>query len=139
MTSARPTIILDCDPGHDDAVAIVLAAHLCDVLGITTVAGNAPLERTTYNARVMRHLLNRDTEVHSGADAPLGVPAAAPGYVHGESDQTASAPLTDPVHPGEVLATIYHGFGIDPETIVFNHLNQPRELVKAEAVTSLYG
>jgi hypothetical protein len=60
------------------------------------------------------------------------------GYVHGESDQTASAPLTDPVHPGEVLATIYHGFGIDPETIVYNHLNQPRELVKAQAVTKLF-
>jgi len=60
------------------------------------------------------------------------------GYVHGESDQTASAPLTDPVHPGEVLASIYHGFGIDPETIVYNHLNQPRELVKAQAVTKLF-
>ena len=60
------------------------------------------------------------------------------GYVHGKSDQTASAPLEDPVHPGELLATIYHGFGIDPETIVYNHLNQPRELVKAQAVTGLF-
>ena len=42
------------------------------------------------------------------------------------------------MHPGELLATIYHAFGIDPETIVFNHLNQPRELVKAQAVTSLF-
>ena len=57
------------------------------------------------------------------------------GYVHGKSDQTASAPLEDPVHPGELLASIYHAFGIAPETIVYNHLNQPRELVKAEAVT----
>ena len=38
----------------------------------------------------------------------------------------------------ELLATIYHGFGIDPETIVYNHLNQPRELVKAQAVTELF-
>jgi hypothetical protein len=60
------------------------------------------------------------------------------GYVHGQSDQTASAPLRDPVHPAELLATIYHGFGIDPATIVYNHLNQPRELVKAEAVTKLF-
>ena len=44
-----------------------------------------------------------------------------------------------PVHPGELLATIYHAFGIDPATIVYNHLNQPRELVKAEAVTRLFG
>ena len=60
------------------------------------------------------------------------------GYVHGESDQTASAPLKDPVHPGELLATIYHSFGIDPLSIVYNHLNQPRELVKAEAVSKLF-
>jgi hypothetical protein len=60
------------------------------------------------------------------------------GYVHGKSDKTASAPLEDPVHPGELLATIYHAFGIDPETIVYNHLNQPRELVKAKAVGKLF-
>jgi len=60
------------------------------------------------------------------------------GYIHGKSDKTASAPLEDPVHPGELLATIYHSFGIDPESIVYNHLNQPRELVKAQAVTSLF-
>ena len=60
------------------------------------------------------------------------------GYVHGKSDKTASSPLEDPVHPTELLASIYHAFGIDPETIVFNHLNQPRELVKAKAVTKLF-
>jgi hypothetical protein len=59
------------------------------------------------------------------------------GYVHGKSDKTASAPLENPVHPAELLATIYHSFGIAPETIVYNHLNQPRELVKAEALTQL--
>ncbi|UUO06729.1 DUF1501 domain-containing protein [Blastopirellula sp. J2-11] len=61
------------------------------------------------------------------------------GSVYGESDQTASSPLSDPVHPTELLATIYHAMGIDPATIVYNHLNQPRELVKAEAVTGLFG
>lgn len=60
------------------------------------------------------------------------------GYVHGKSDKTGSAPLDSPVHPGELLATIYHTFGIDPATIVYNHLNQPRELVKAETVTRLF-
>ena len=60
------------------------------------------------------------------------------GYVHGKSDKTASSPVDDAVHPGELLATIYHAFGIDPETIVYNHLNQPRELVKAQAVTKLF-
>jgi uncharacterized protein (DUF1501 family) len=60
------------------------------------------------------------------------------GYVHGQSDATGSAPLKDPVHPGELLATIYHSFGISPSTIVYNHLNQPRELVKADIVGPLF-
>jgi Protein of unknown function (DUF1501) len=60
------------------------------------------------------------------------------GVVYGKSDKTASAPVENPVHPGALLATIYHAFGIDPATIVYNHLNQPRELVKAEAVTDLF-
>lgn len=60
------------------------------------------------------------------------------GYVHGRSDATGSAPLEDAVHPSQLLASIYHSFGIDPETMVLNHLNQPRELVKAKAVTSFF-
>ena len=61
------------------------------------------------------------------------------GYVHGKSDKTASAPLEFPVHPTELLATIYHSVGIKPDTIVYNHLNQPRELVKGEPVTAILG
>ena len=60
------------------------------------------------------------------------------GYVHGKSDKTGSAPVEDPVHPTEILATIYHSMGIDPTTLVYNHLNQPRELVKAERVDQLF-
>src|SRR3954447_25067251 len=61
------------------------------------------------------------------------------GHVHGESDRTASSPRKDPVHPGELLATIYHAFGIDPHTLVNNHLNQPRELVQSEPLPQLFG
>jgi hypothetical protein len=60
------------------------------------------------------------------------------GNVHGKSDKTGSAPVLDPVHPGELLATIYHACGIEPTTIVYNHLKQPRELVKAEVVGRLF-
>ncbi len=60
------------------------------------------------------------------------------GYVHGKSDATGSAPLENPTHPIDVVATIYHAVGINPSTIVYNHLNQPRELVKAEPVTKLF-
>ena len=60
------------------------------------------------------------------------------GYVHGISDKTGSAPKENPVHPTELLATMYHSLGIKPDTIVYNHLNQPRELVKGEPVTALF-
>lgn len=61
------------------------------------------------------------------------------GAIYGKSDKTASAPLEDPVHPTELLATIYHAVGLNPQTIVYNHLNQPREMVKSEAITGLFG
>ncbi len=60
------------------------------------------------------------------------------GHVFGKSDATGSAPLEDPIHPIEILATMYHALGIHPETLVYNHLNQPRELVQAKAVTKLF-
>jgi hypothetical protein len=61
------------------------------------------------------------------------------GHVWGKSDKTASAPLENPVHPCDLLATIYHSMGINPATIVYNHLNQPRELVKGEVVSGVLG
>jgi len=60
------------------------------------------------------------------------------GHVHGRSDATGSAPLLDPVHPSDLLATIYHATGIDPHTMVMNHLDQPRELVKGAPVLDLF-
>ena len=81
----RLPVILDCDPGHDDAIALVIAARHTDLLGITTVAGNAPLESTTHNAIVLRDLLGIDVPVHAGASRPLLAPPRHAGYVHGES------------------------------------------------------
>jgi inosine-uridine nucleoside N-ribohydrolase len=79
------SIILDCDPGHDDAIAMVVAARHTNLLGITTVAGNAPLESTTHNAIVVRDLLGIDVPVHAGASRPLIAPQRHADYVHGES------------------------------------------------------
>ena len=53
------------------------------------------------------------------------------------TDKTASSPLENPVHPLELLATVYHSVGINPSTIVYNHLNQPRELVKGEIISGV--
>jgi hypothetical protein len=61
------------------------------------------------------------------------------GSVYGKSDKTGSSPLTNPVHPTQLLATVYHAMGLNPGTMVYNHLNQPREMVKGEAVTALFG
>jgi len=80
-----PRMLLDCDPGHDDVVAITAAARYADLVGITTVAGNAPLDRTTYNACVMRDLLGLTAPVHAGAVRPLLSEPFHAAYVHGES------------------------------------------------------
>ncbi len=61
------------------------------------------------------------------------------GFVYGKSDSTGSAPLENPLHPRELLATIYHAFGIDPSSLMYNHLDQPRVLVKGQPVTRLFG
>lgn len=61
------------------------------------------------------------------------------GALFGKSDATGSSPSENPVHPIQILATVYHAMGIDPHSIVYNHLNQPRELVQAEPVPALFG
>lgn len=61
------------------------------------------------------------------------------GALYGKSDATASSPTENAVHPTQLLATIYHALGINPHSIVYNHLNQPRELVQAEPVPALFG
>ena len=86
----NPTpIILDVDPGHDDAVAIMLAcgAPEVDLLAVTTVAGNVPLKKTTRNALRILSLIGRPgvVPVAAGAAAPLVRPLRTAEDVHGES------------------------------------------------------
>ena len=94
----RPAMIIDCDPGHDDAVAIVVAARFADVRGLVTVAGNAPLSSTTHNALVMRDLIGLEAPVHSGAARPLVAPPRSADFVHGESGLDG-ADLPEPTTP----------------------------------------
>ncbi len=78
-----PLLIVDCDPGHDDALALGLAHVHANVLGITSVSGNAPLEDTTRNALGMAALLGSSADVYAGEARPLvGEPRHA-GGVHG--------------------------------------------------------
>ena len=67
--------------------------------------------------------------------AGAGIPG---GRLYGESDETASSPKDKPVHPNDLLATVYYALGIDPNQEIHNHLGQPRELVKGKAVTDLF-
>jgi inosine-uridine nucleoside N-ribohydrolase len=117
-TNHHLPIILDCDPGHDDAIALVVAARHTNLLGITTVAGNAPLESTTHNAIIVRDLLGIDVPVHSGASRPLVAPPRHAGYVHGESGLDG-ADLPPPSGPpasrdavGFIIETLRHHDGV---------------------------
>ncbi|MEO9514823.1 MAG: nucleoside hydrolase [Paracoccaceae bacterium] len=82
-------IIIDTDPGQDDAVAILLALASpedIDVLGITAVAGNVPLDLTTRNARIICELVGRaDIKIYAGCDRPLGRELVTAEHVHGKT------------------------------------------------------
>jgi inosine-uridine nucleoside N-ribohydrolase len=81
-------IVLDCDPGHDDAIALLLALASPEVelLGVTTTYGNQTLEKTTANALRVLELAGRtDVPVAAGADRPLTRDLVVAAHVHGES------------------------------------------------------
>jgi pyrimidine-specific ribonucleoside hydrolase len=114
-------IVIDCDPGHDDAIAILLALASPEVelRGITTVAGNQTLDKTTSNALKILELTGRtDIPVAAGADRPLRRALRTAPNVHGESgldgpdlpepstalvDEHAADFLAELLEPGVVL------------------------------------
>ena len=107
-------IILDCDPGHDDAIAIMLALASPEVelLAVTAVAGNAPLHHTQANAiRVLDHLGRSDIPVAAGADRPLVQEPAPAREVHGSTGLDGPdlpPPSRDPVetHAIDLIADL---------------------------------
>ena len=83
----RP-IVIDCDPGQDDALMLMLAlaSPELDILGITAVAGNVPLALTQRNARLICELAGRpEARVHAGCERPLARELVTAEYVHGKS------------------------------------------------------
>ena len=107
-------IVIDCDPGHDDAIAILLslASPEVELRGITTVAGNQTLEKTTRNALKILELAGRtDIPVAAGADRPLVRELRTAAHVHGESGLEGPdlpEPTTAPVdaHAADLLADL---------------------------------
>jgi inosine-uridine nucleoside N-ribohydrolase len=110
-------IILDCDPGHDDAIALLLALASPEVtvLGVTTVSGNQTLEKTTANAiRVLDHIGRDDIPVAAGAPRPLVRERRAAAEVHGETgldgpDLPPAAREPDALHAIEWIAAAVEG------------------------------
>ena len=100
---ARRPIIIDCDPGQDDAVAILLALGSADeleLLGITAVAGNVPLALTEKNARKICELAGRtDVAVYAGCARPILRPLVTAEYVHGKTGLDG-ADLPEPAFEG---------------------------------------
>jgi inosine-uridine nucleoside N-ribohydrolase len=131
-TTPVPTI-LDCDPGHDDMVAILLAAAnpRIDLLGITTVAGNGTLERTTHNARAVCTLAGiRDVPIAAGAPGPLVGKLRTAAHVHGESGlEGAELP-----HPDVPLATEH---AVDLMARLLREGAQPVTLVPTGPLTNV--
>jgi purine nucleosidase len=103
-------IIIDTDPGQDDAVAILLALaspEEIDLLGITCVAGNVPLDLTSRNARIVCELAGRtDVKVYVGCDRPLGRDLVTAEHVHGKTGLDGPD-LPDPTMP------LAEGHGVD--------------------------
>ena len=91
-------IILDCDPGHDDAIALLMAARhpAIELLGITIVAGNQTLEKNLVNALNVCQLLDIDVPVYAGMKRPIMRQQIVAGDIHGETG--LDGPVFGPLH-----------------------------------------
>ena len=104
-------VILDCDPGHDDAIALMLAlaSPELELLGVTTTYGNQTLEKTTSNALRVLELVGRtDVRLAAGAGAPLERELVVAAHVHGESglDGPALPATTTTPYSADAIAFI---------------------------------
>lgn len=141
-------VILDCDPGHDDAMAILLTrAHpALHLLAITTVAGNVTLDKTTVNAgRVCALAGIHDVPLAAGCDRALAGDLARAGHVHGESglDGAAFGEPAVPPRAEHAVELMHRLLAKHPEPVtllaigpltnvatLFRHHSQDRERVR---------
>jgi inosine-uridine nucleoside N-ribohydrolase len=82
---ARTKILIDCDPGHDDAVAILYAARHCDLVGVTTTHGNNTLDNVTHNALSVLTLAGLDVPLAKGCAEPIAGNRIDPANAHGKT------------------------------------------------------
>src|SRR5262249_61767994 len=81
---SKTKILIDCDPGHDDAVALLFAARHLDLIGVTTVHGNHTVENTTRNALAIMELAGIDVPLAMGRAGPLAQTRVGAAPAHGE-------------------------------------------------------
>ncbi len=128
----RTKIILDCDPGHDDAVAIMLAGKSpkIDLLGITVVAGNQTLDNTQRNALNVVQCLGLDVPVYAGCGQPMIREKMTAGDIHGKTglDGPVFEPLTRKLEPE-------HGVNFIIRTLMES--NDPITMVTTGPMTNL--
>ena len=128
----RTKIILDCDPGHDDAVAIMLAGKSpkIDLLGITVVAGNQTLDNTQRNALNVVQCLGLDVPVYAGCGQPMIREKMTAGDIHGKTglDGPVFEPLTRKLEPE-------HGVNFIIQTLMES--NDPITMVTTGPMTNL--
>ncbi|MGZ4249957.1 MAG: nucleoside hydrolase [Solirubrobacteraceae bacterium] len=115
-------IILDCDPGHDDAIALLLALASPELrlLGVTTVSGNQTLDKTTANAiRVLDHVDRHDVPVAAGAARPLIRERHVAADVHGETglDGPDLPPPSREPEPTHAIDWIAHALQTSPTPV----------------------
>ncbi|URL58111.1 nucleoside hydrolase [Luteibacter flocculans] len=97
----RPLLLIDTDPGVDDALAILMAHQHADVAALTVAAGNVGLAHTVRNARTLVDLLGAATPVHPGCPSPLvRAPDEDAAFVHG-ADGFGDVGFAEPAHPAE--------------------------------------
>ena len=100
-----PRILLDCDPGIDDAFALLCALRFTELAAITTVSGNVSINNTTRNARYLMDLAGADVPVHRGASTPLLVEGVAADEIHGSSG-LGNLATPDSEHPESGLDAV---------------------------------
>jgi inosine-uridine nucleoside N-ribohydrolase len=118
---ASTPVLIDCDPGHDDAIALLLALASPEVelLGVTTVAGNQTLAKTTANAiRVLELVGGEDVVVAAGADRPLVREPFVAAYVHGETGLDGPALPPPRAHPVDEHAVDFLAERLGPRVVL---------------------
>lgn len=126
-------VILDCDPGHDDAIALLLALASPEVslLGVTTVGGNSGLENTTRNALTVLEVADRpDIPVAAGCDHPLIEPLHTADHVHGKSGMDGPV-----LAPPSIEAIDAHAVDFIAETVAAS--SRPVTLVPTGPLTNI--